>query len=110
MKQVFDNRTLDLFGEQATVSSRVLKDSEVRGTGNLDNIARLNWWLSPERDLMRNDDAWSKVFAHLRAAVHMQALTLPARSGSEDSQRKRASGAPLGIYGENAVTSGVGLD
>ncbi|GAB3370380.1 hypothetical protein [Massilia agri] len=98
MKKGSNNQTFDLFGD---VQNPSVSTSQ---SGNQGVVERLNWWVAPERDAMRSDSAWSKVFIHLRAAVHMQALTLPARSASEDSQRKRAGGAPLGIYGENAVT------
>lgn len=38
------------------------------------------------------------------ASTASSASNLPARSVSEDSQIRGTAGAPLGIYGENAVT------
>jgi hypothetical protein len=104
-RRAIDQLTGDLFSQAQQASKDVpLAVTRIRQYANNEGADRLGWWIHGDRQKLRDIPVWNVVFRHLRAALRKQAMALPARSGSEDSQRHRAGGAPLGMYGENAVT------
>lgn len=92
MKQTADIFTFDLFDSasavpQATTSEAVHK---VLAYVRDDGANRLQWWLCPERESLRNDRQWASVYKHIARSAGTWAQ--PARSVSEDSLSPGAGG------------------
>lgn len=106
LRQSRDIYTVDLFAEQRSETAEPFSLREViaRIAVHLD-ADRREWWGHPDRAPMRKDQQWNVIYRHLCAAA------LRTHAVAEDVSRYAAGGfshrtaaAPLGIYGENAVT------
>lgn len=101
-----DIYTVDLFADQGIEMAEALPLLEViaRIAAHLD-VDRLEWWSHPDRIPMRKDQQWSVVYRHLcAAALRTHAVAEDVSRCAAGGFSHRAAAAPLGIYGENAVT------